>query len=190
MARGTFSLAIAIAGLLPAQPPPPGQDPPAIERRIGDIRRQLERSSPADPEEKELAGFVQRYLDAAANALKAGKRFQAQRLADAADACRRPIEHLQRVAALQHAPAPPHPGPPGNPEDRLRELYFRLRLSDFFLQQIPPPAPARLLALAREFYERAVKARQQGKQEIADENARASDDLTHALESLAQAAVP
>jgi hypothetical protein len=72
----------------------------------------------------------------------------------------------------------------------LRQIYFRLRLCDFFLQQIPPPAPTRLLELARGFYEQAVKAEQANNGAMADEYAKASDDLTHALESLAQAALP
>jgi len=63
-------------------------------------------------------------------------------------------------------------------------------LSDFFLQQIPSPAPTRLLELARSFYEQAVKARQAGNRLAADEYTGAADDLTHALENLAQAALP
>jgi enoyl-CoA hydratase/carnithine racemase len=59
-----------------------------------------------------------------------------------------------------------------------------------FLQQAPPPPPQRLLTLARAFYERAVKAQQAKKMEIANEYLAAADDLTHALESLAQSALP
>jgi hypothetical protein len=72
----------------------------------------------------------------------------------------------------------------------LRQVYFRLRLCDFFLQQIPPPAPVRLREIARGFYEQAVKAQQANRAAIAEEYAKAADDLTHALESLAQAALP
>jgi len=46
------------------------------------------------------------------------------------------------------------------------------------------------LELARGFYEQAVQAEQSNNGAMADEYAKASDDLTHALESLAQAAVP
>jgi hypothetical protein len=177
---------------LVAQPPPPPlpiPDARAVERRIGEIRNRLERNAPSSMEQKELASYVQRYLDDASRALAAGRRFQAQRLEDAADACRRPIDHLQRIA-LPNTAKPPGPTPPGDPEDHLRNIYFRLRLSEFFLQQIPTPAPTRLLELARGFYEQAVRARQTGNGIAADEYTGAADDLTHALESLAQAALP
>jgi hypothetical protein len=165
---------------LAAQPPPPHLDSREVGRRIGEIRNRLERNVPITPEQKELALYSQRYLDDASRALAAGRRFQAERLADAADACRRPSEQLKPLG----------PKPPVDPEDRLRDVYFRLRLCDFFLQQLPSPAPVRLLELARRFYEQAVKSRQEGNGVIADDYTKAADDLTHALESLAQAALP
>jgi hypothetical protein len=177
--------------LLVAQPPPPKPDAKSVERRIEDIRNHLEREPPTTPQQKELAAFVDRYLNDAARALNGGKRSQAQQLADAADACRRPIDHLQHIAAGKGASGPG--GPPRKAEDsqdHLRQIYFRLRLCDFFVQQIPPPAPARLLELARGFYEQAVQAEQANNGAMADEYAKASDDLTHALESLAQAGMP
>ncbi len=176
------------------QPLPPNPGPKAIEGRIEDIRNRLERNAPTTPQQKELAAFAERYLKEAARALNSGRRPQAQQLADAADACRRPIDHLQHIAAEKPPPHPPGPaGPPRNnedPQERLRQIYFRLRLCDLFLQQIPPPAPIRLLELARGFYEQAVEAEQANNAASADEYAKASDDLTHALESLAQAALP
>jgi hypothetical protein len=181
------------AAFLVAQPPPPTPDSKAVERRIEDIRTRLEQNSPTTPQQKELAAFVERYLEEAGRALNKGKRFQAQQLADAADGCRRPIDHLQHIAAGNAPPRPPGRGGPSGkaeePRDHLRQIYFRLRLCDFFLQQIPPPAPTRLLELAREFYEQAGQA-ERANGAMADEYAKASDDLTHALESLAQAALP
>jgi hypothetical protein len=172
-----------------AQPPPPQLDSNAVERRLGEIRNRLERNAPTNAEQRELAAYVQRYLDEAARALASGRRFQAQRFADAADACRRPIEHLQHLTQPnQGKPGPPKP--PGDLEDHLRQVYFRLRLSEFFLEQIPSPAPTRLLELARGFYEKAAKAQQGEKTTTADEYTKSADDLTHALESLAQANVP
>jgi hypothetical protein len=188
----TLSAAMSVA-LLVAQPPPPRPDTKAVERRIEDIRNRLVRNSPTTSQQKELAGFVERYLGEAARALNNGKRSQAQQLSDAADACRRPIDHLQHIATGQAPPRPPGrggpPGGPDDPQDHLRQTYFRLRLCDVFLQQIPPPAPTRLLEMARGFYEQAVRAEQANNGSMADEYARASDDLTHALESLAQAAL-
>ena len=184
-----IAIALIAPTILAAQPPPPRLDSRAVEHRIAEIRNRLERNAPATPEQKELASYVQRYLDDAGRALAAGRRFQAERLEDAADACRRPIDHLQRIATPNPV-KPPGPKPPGDPEDHLRDVYFRLRLSDLFLQQIPSPAPARLLELARSFYQQAVKARQAGNRLAADEYTGAADDLTHALENLAQAALP
>jgi hypothetical protein len=194
MRSATAALFAIPTALLVAQPPPPKPDTKAVERRIDDIRNRLERNAPTTPQQKELATFVERYLEEAGHALNNGKRSQAQQLADAADACRRPIDHLQHLAAGQAPPPPPgRGGPPGkadDPQDQLRQVYFRLRLCEFFLQQISPPAPSRLLELARSFYEQAVKAQQANHSAMADEYAKAADDLTHAMESLAQASLP
>jgi hypothetical protein len=187
-----IAIALFAPTFLLAQPPPPPKPRPdsrAVEHRIAEMRNRLERNAPTTAEQKELASYVHRYLDDADRALAAGRRFQAERLEDAADACRRPIDHLQRIATASAA-TPPGPTPPGDPEDHLRDVYFRLRLSDFFLQQISSPAPTRLLELARGFYEQAVKARQAGNKLATAEYTAAADDLTHALESLAQAALP
>jgi hypothetical protein len=185
--RGGIAIGLLMTfGVAIAQPPPPPLDRKGVERRIADIRNGLNRSAPTTSQQKELAAFVERYLDDAARALDGGKTAQARQLADAADACRRPIDHLQHVASGRPGPARKEQGP----QEQLRRIYFRLRLCDFFLQQIPAPAPARLLELARGFYEQAVQADQAGNGAVADEYAKAADDLTHAMESLAQAALP
>jgi hypothetical protein len=189
----TKGLVMVLAGsiILSAQPPPrrppPQQD---VDARIIEIRTRLERSFPTSSEQKELASFVKRYLEEAVRAIELGRRFQAERFADAADACRRPIDHLEHI--LEHierskrGPGPPQPPP--DSQDQMRRVYFRLRLGDVFLKQIPPPAPTRLQELARAFYEAAVKAQQEGRINATEEYAKSADDLTHALEGLAQAA--
>lgn len=193
-ARVSFALFAAVfTALLIAQPPPPRPDGRDAGRRIADIRNRLERTPPVTPQQKELAAFAERYLQEAEHAFANGKRSQAQQLADAADACRRPIDHMQRLAGVKAPPPPPPPGPAGDPANvqrHLRQVYFRLRLADYFVQQIPPPAPSRLQQLAREFYDQAAQAEQAHRLRDADECAKAADDLTHALESLAQAALP
>jgi hypothetical protein len=188
MAVGCVTIPFVAAGLR-GQPGPPNSphDPRAIERRMGEIRNRLDADPPTNSEQRELAAFVQVYLDDAARALAAGRRFQAERLADAADACRRPIDHLRH--AVETGGHPPAPGPVPT-EDHLRQVYFRLRLSEFFLQQIAGAPPKRLLDLARANYQRAVTANQEGRAAAAEEYTKAADDLTHALESLAQAQVP
>jgi hypothetical protein len=184
---------LAVVPLLAQAPPSPRPGPKAdtVERRIEEIRLRLERNRAGTPLNRELASFTERYLDEAQDALNSGRQFQAQRLADAADACRRPIDHLERLADKRRGlpGPPPRPGAP-DLTDRLQLVFFRLRLSDFFLKQIPPPRPKRLVDLARRFYEQAVQAQQEGNLAAADELTKAADDLTHALESLAQAALP
>jgi hypothetical protein len=164
-------------------PGPPGP-PHDLSQRLKDIAQRLEEGRPSTGEQRELAAFVRQYLSRAAEELAGGRRFQAERMAEAADACRRTIEHLQ------HAAEGGHPAPPVSPslDDRLRQVYFRLRLCDFFLQQLPDPKPTRLRDLARLFYERAAAAKERDPN-AAEEYALAADDLTHALESLAQAYV-
>jgi hypothetical protein len=184
-----FGLALSGCMMLTPQPPPPPADARGIERRIREIQTRMAETPPHGPTQKQLAVFVERYLDDSVRALKADHRFQAQRFADAADACRRPIEHLQQIGKARTAPGL-HPKPPGDPADHLREVYFRLRLAEVFLRQISSPAPDALLVLARSFYQQALKAQQQNQEEIEGEYTRAADDLTHALESLAQAALP
>jgi hypothetical protein len=156
-----------------------------MQQRISDIRKRLETEQPVSAEGNELTAFTKRYLDAAQDALRAGRFFAAQRLADAADDCRRPIDHLMHLA--EERPTPP---PPPNLGDRLKRIYFRLRLCDYFLHEIPSPKPDRLLAMARHFYEEAIRAQAAGKLRAADEYAKSADDLTHALENLAQAHLP
>jgi hypothetical protein len=183
----TLGAAICAAqtGPPPPRPRPPDRDPQAIERRIGDIRARLDANPLSGAEEKEMAQYVRQYLDQALKSLRAGNAYQARCFADAADACRRPIDHLRHIGT--RTPAPPPPGPGRGPDDHLGQVYFRLRLADVFFRQIPPPAPKRLARLAREFYERAVRAKEQGDALVSDEYTKAADDLTHALESLAQA---
>ncbi len=101
-------------------------------------------------------GFAAHFLDEASTALRKGHTFSAERLTDAADACRRPVEHL---AHLGRRPGPPAP-PKGAIGGHLRRVYFRLRLCDYFLEQIPAPKPRRLLELGQRFYQQALQADQ------------------------------
>jgi len=183
---GSMALCGALAPNVEAQPAPrlpgPPHDPKATERRMDDIRRRLETNPPVTGEQRELADFVRAYLDQASRGLAAGEKFPAECITDAADACRRSMDHLQHVAGAAQTRQPPSEG-------HIRQVYFRLRLSDFFLQQIRAPKPERLLELARQLYYRAVKTKEEGDANRAEEYTKAADDLTHALESLAQADV-
>jgi hypothetical protein len=169
----------------PSPPPRPAHRPKDISQRIREIRIRLEAARPTSTEERELKSFAQRYLEEAEAALAKHQTFFAASLADAADACRRPLDHLAEIDQ-QHRPAPP----PQAIITHLRRVYFRLRLCNYFLQQIPQPRPDRLLAIARHFYQLAQESLQAGKLANTELYTVSADDLTHALESLAQAYAP
>ncbi len=167
-----------------AQPPPKGPPAPkSVTDRIAEIRRKLQMNPAQGAEERELAEYAYRFLDSAARALKAGDRFRADRLADAGDACWRPIDHLHHIRDRQL------PAAPGEDlTDHSQQVYFRLRLCDYFLQQISDPSATRLRDLARQYYRPAVQDDRD--QPAEGEYLKCADDLTHALESLAQASLP
>jgi hypothetical protein len=141
-----------------------------------------------DPMEREIASFGMNYLERSEQAVKSGQLFVADRLLGAADAFRLVLDHLNHIRRGTNEPPPPPP--PQAISDHLRQVYFRLRLSDFFLHEIPDPKPERLPTLARQFYQSALQAYQASNWLAADEYTKCADDITHALENLAQAAIP
>lgn len=173
----------------PRSPGPPGpeRDPRRLQQRIADAQRGLTQVRSADPMEREIANFGANCLYRSEQALKRSQLFAADRLLGAADAFRHVLDHLNHIRGTANGPPPP---PPQAISDHLRQVYFRLRLCDFFLQQIPDPKPERLPRLARHFYELALQAYQSSNWLAADEYTKCADDITHALEDLAQAAVP
>jgi hypothetical protein len=187
----TIALAVLLACCAAAQPPGPPPPPPPphgprdVQRRMAEIHARLESARPADTEQRELAAFAERYLGEAKEAARNHHMFLADRFTDAADACVRPFDHLAQMKRGR-VPAPPQDAVSGH----LRQVYFRLRLSDFFMKQLPEPRPYTLLEVARRFYQQALDAMQSGQSSRADIYATCTDDLTHALESLAQAYAP
>jgi hypothetical protein len=172
----------------PPGPPGPERDPRRLQQRIADVRRGLAQVQSQDPIEREIASFGMTYLDCSEQGLKNRQLFIADRMLGAADAFRHVLEHLNHI---RQGPSKPPPTPPPQAiSDHLRRVYFRLRLSDFFLQQIPNPKPERLPFLARHFYQLALQAYQASNWLAADEYTKCADDITHALENLAQAAIP
>lgn len=172
----------------PPHPPLPPKPRP-VEDRLIEIRQRLAREpEAATAQERLLVEWAERFLGRADDSLKQANRPAAERLADAADACRRPLDHLAHLRGAK-APGPPlPPAPPDGPSRHLQQVYFRLRLASYFVQQIPPPSADPLLGLAQQFYQNGVRAQEAGETRAADDYAKAADDLTHALESAAQAA--
>ena len=188
MAMATFLFGAMLFSQLPPRPPHPPhgppQDRPRIEQRMTEIRKRLASSTISSAVVRDLKDFVELYLQKTELALNQDNLFQAGRFVEAADACRRPIDHLSHLE--NEAKPPPKPS---KDEDDLRRVYFRLQLGNFFLEQIPNPKPKRLLQLAQTFYQEATKAHESQQDTVTGEYARAADDLTHALENLAQAYV-
>ncbi len=170
----------------PPGPPGPERDPRRLQQRIADVRRGLTQVRNGDPMEHEIASFGTGYLERSEQELKSGQLFVADRLLGAADAFRHVLDHINHIREEAKGPPPP---PPQAISDHLRQVYFRLRLSDFFLQQIPNPKPERLAALAQHFYQLALQSYQASNWLAADEYTKCADDITHALENLAQAAI-
>jgi hypothetical protein len=168
----------------PAPPPPPPPPPQDLQHRIRDIGEHLRYLHPINSEQQHLAEDARRYLGEAMKAARNKEPYVAARFADAADACRRALEHLTG------GPGAPPPPPPPPLSDHLRNVYFRLRMCDFFMKQIPEPKPEDLLAQARVFYRYALEDMQKGKNREADAYASSADDLTHAIEAIAQAFAP
>lgn len=171
----------------PPGPPGPERDPRRLQQRIADVRRGLAQVRSEDPIEPEIASFGMTCLERSEQGVKNRQLFVADRLLGAADAFRHVLEHLNHIRQGRRGPPPP---PPQAISDHLRQVYFRLRLSDFFLQQIPNPKPERLPRLAQHFYQLALQAYQASDWLSADEYTKCADDITHALENLAQAAIP
>ncbi len=171
----------------PPAPPGPERDPRRLQQRIADVRKGLNQVDNADSMQREIASFGMNYLERSELELKHGQLFAADRFLGAADAFRHVLDHLNHILGRAKGPPPP---PPQAISDHLRQVYFRLRLSDFFLQQIPNPKPERLSALASHFYQLALQAYQARNWVAADEYTKSADDITHALENIAQAAIP
>lgn len=186
-----LALATAVV-VLWAQGGPPGPLPrprPADPaNHVADLHQKLASMKAVDVTAQRALAYGREFLASAEQSIHSGHRFEADRLAEAADSLIRVAEHQE------HLRAPDGPkGPPASSaeliRDHLQRVYFRTQQADYFLNQSHDSRAAYFPKWARDFYQLALRDYDRKDFIAADENAKSSDDVVRALESLAQAGV-
>lgn len=162
-----------------------GDEIQRFQDRLDGLRRQLEYVRPADQERQTLLGHSGVYANKADQIWRAQQPYIADRTLAAAEALLRASDHLQHLA---NPPGFPPPPPAEDVVRRLGQVYFRTREADFFFQEIHDNAASPLVALARQYYQRAVQAYDRSEFRSTDEYSKTTEELVKALENLAQAA--
>jgi hypothetical protein len=197
MIRRLVCLTIAISALTIgwimsalAQPPPPkgpdkkGNENARFEDRLLRLRKQLANTRQPDTERQTLLWHCGIYADRADQISKTSQPYIADRTLAAAESIFHAADHLEHLKESQGPPPPPA-------EDvsrHLSQVYFRTRQADYFLQEIRDNSASPLAALARQYYQRAVQAKDRSDLRGADEYGKTAEELVKALENLAQAA--
>jgi hypothetical protein len=161
-------------------PPPPGPGgPPPPGGRQG-VQQRLTEAKPAGETSRKILALAKTYLEKS-ESLETGSPFAAARFLVAADALIRAVEHQQH---LQQKDGPP---PPISAEimSHLERVYFRLQQADYFVKQSADPNALTIADFARQFYQGALRAADNGDLRTADECAKSTDELMRALENLA-----
>jgi hypothetical protein len=166
-------------------PVPPKPSGPA--NRLAEVRRKVESTKAADVTAQRALGYSRAFLGSAEAAVRSKQPFQADRMADAADALLHVAEHQQHLRTGG--------GPKGPPDarelhDHLQRVYFRTQQSSYFLSQAHDSRAASFPKWASDFYQLAMRAYERKDLVAADENAKSAEEIVRALESLAQAASP
>jgi hypothetical protein len=127
-----------------------------------------------------MLALAKTYLDRS-ESLQFGSPFAATHILVAADALIRAAEHQQH---LQQKDGPP---PPISTEitRHLDRVYFRLQQADYFVKQSADPNAQAIADFARQYYQGALRATDNGDLRTADECAKSTDELMRALENLA-----
>jgi len=193
------ALAIGLLPQVPAQPGPKGkekgkedkkgkgkngEDVDRFDDRLARLRRQLTEPRPADPERQVLLSQSGAYANRAEQIWRTAQPYIADRTLAAAEAMVRASDHLEHLRDLTGPP----PAPAEAVSRHLGQVYFRTRQSDYFLQEIHDSAASSLVALARQYYQRAVQSYDRADFRAADEYGKTAEELVTALEDLAQAA--
>jgi hypothetical protein len=180
---GQFAIAALAGAWIWAQPPgPPG--PPPLDR-VAEVRRKLDRTKPIDVTAQRALTFGRAFLESATTAQQAGKVFQADRLAGAAEAMVHVAEHQLHLRNGGGLNGPP---PHDSVTDQLQRVYFRIQQADYFLKQSRDSRATAFPKWARDFYQLAVRGHERKDQIAATENAKSAEDVVKCLEDLAQAA--
>lgn len=157
-----------------------------LAQRIRRIRTRLTEVLVDDNAAKTLGASARGYLDRAEQALAAKQSDTADGLASAADALTRAADHIRHYQDVRKVEFPPR-------DDQARHLeraYLRLRQADYFQTQSKDAQSKPLLAMARQFYQRARSAFDRQESRGADEYAKVSEEIVNALEHLAHTATP
>lgn len=201
--RAFFVLAVCILSLFvheaasfaqapPPPPPPRGRpEPPrldadAVADHLQKVRGQLAHVRTSSGDVDKLLAAARRALASADRKLKSRDIPSADRMVAAADAFVRAAEHTSHVAEGPKGPVPPA----REIADHLQRVYFRLEQADFFAGRSTDVDAKALPTIARNYYEQARKAYDEGSWFAADEYAKSADDTVRGLENLAQAAAP
>jgi cell division septum initiation protein DivIVA len=181
---------VLFCGSLSGQPPRPPGPPPSpapaasFEERLADLRRRIEQQPPVDVSAQRALQYAKRYADRAEKEKRAGREPEADRIAAAAAALLHVAEHQQH---LRNGGGPRVPSPE-EIKDHLQRVYFRTEQADYFLKEAHDEMAAPFPQWARDFYQLAARAYDRQEWRAADEDAKCSEDVTGALENLAQAA--
>ena len=169
-------------------PPPPPRPPvlPAVER-IADVKRKLAQTKPVDFTAKRAVDYSRNFLAEAERAYRSNRTFEADRFAEAADAMLHVADHQEHLYA---GGGPKEPPPAEAIADHLDRAYFRTQQADYFAGQSKIPQAGALAKWARDFYQLAVRAYERKDLVAADENTKCAEEVTRALENVAQANTP
>lgn len=167
------------------QQPPTPPNPAKPSDRLAEILRQTATSKAVDKTAQLALAYSRAFAQSGETRLQSGQLFQADRMAEAADALLHVAEHQQH---LRMGGEPKGPPPPVPIQDQLQRTYFRIQQADYFLSQAHDSRAASFPKWSRDFYQLAVRAAERHDSVAAGENAMSAEDIVRALENLAQAA--
>ncbi len=149
--------------------------------------KQGEMAKAVDKTAQRALEYSRLFEDSGEQRLRSRRMFDADRMAEAADALLHVAEHQQHLRTGGDQKGPP---PAPSIRDHLQRAYFRIEQAGYFLRQAHDSRANSFPEWAREFYQLAVQAYERGDLVAADENTKSAEDVVKALENLAQAAAP
>jgi hypothetical protein len=135
---------------------------------------------PAGETSRKMLALAKVYLEKS-ESLESGSPFAAARFLVAADALERAAEHQQHE---QQKDGPPTPMS-AEIMRHIERVYFRLQQADYFVKQSADPNAPTIGDFARQYYQGALRAADNGNLRTADACAKSAEELVRALENLA-----